>query len=159
MTWSHDEAAKKMGMAPHEILAVAEVGDVHVVTTHDGQHTVVTDDGEVQLLTAAQADAAFGYADGADEGDEGGGEPPTEGEGDDGGEPPTEGEGDDGGEPPAGGEDGTPVDELPDGDAKQILAWVGEDADRAAQALEHEAAKEKPRSTLIAALQKVAPPS
>ncbi|RSD26354.1 hypothetical protein [Amycolatopsis eburnea] len=45
MTWSLDQAARVMGMPVHEVLAVAEVGNAHVVTTHDGQHTVITSDG------------------------------------------------------------------------------------------------------------------
>ncbi|WP_410676664.1 hypothetical protein [Amycolatopsis sp. cmx-4-68] len=52
MKWSHAQAAAVMGMPEHEILAVAEVGDAHVVTTHDGQHTIVTADGMARALRA-----------------------------------------------------------------------------------------------------------
>jgi len=50
-----------------------------------------------------------------------------------------------------------PPEELDiDGTAAEILAWVGEDADRAAEALDAEQAKEKPRSTLVKQLEKFA---
>jgi hypothetical protein len=45
-------------------------------------------------------------------------------------------------------------DGVPDGTAKQVLDWVGEDRDRAAMALGAELGQEKPRSTLIGALEK-----
>ncbi|MFC5802801.1 hypothetical protein [Streptomyces formicae] len=40
--------------------------------------------------------------------------------------------------------------------ADAVLAWVGDDADRAAEALEAELVKDKPRSTLVKALEKLA---
>lgn len=43
-----------------------------------------------------------------------------------------------------------------DGTAAAVLAWVGEDPERAAEALEAEQAKEKPRSTLVKQLEKLA---
>lgn len=52
--------------------------------------------------------------------------------------------------------DEAPTDFDPDGTAADILAWVGEDPDRAAEALEAEQAKGKPRSTLVKALEKLA---
>lgn len=42
--------------------------------------------------------------------------------------------------------------------AAVVLSWVGEDRERAAAALEAEQAKEKPRSTLVKALEKLAAP-
>lgn len=47
-------------------------------------------------------------------------------------------------------------DGVPDGNAKEVLDWVGEDRDRAGAALVAETARDKPRSTLVAALEKVA---
>lgn len=47
-------------------------------------------------------------------------------------------------------------DGVPDGNAKEVLDWVGEDRDRAAAALVAEATRDKPRSTLVAALEKLA---
>lgn len=48
--------------------------------------------------------------------------------------------------------------DAPDADATaaDVVAWVGEDPDRAAQALEAEQAREKPRSTLIKQLSRIA---
>lgn len=43
-----------------------------------------------------------------------------------------------------------------DGSAAEILAWVGELPERATEALEAEVAKDKPRSTLVKALEKLA---
>lgn len=47
-------------------------------------------------------------------------------------------------------------DGVPEGSAKQVLAWVGDDPERAALALEAEHAREKPRSVLTADLEKLA---
>jgi hypothetical protein len=44
---------------------------------------------------------------------------------------------------------------VPDGSAKDVLAWVGEDPDRAAAASLAEEQKETPRVTLLAALEKI----
>lgn len=46
-------------------------------------------------------------------------------------------------------------DQVPDGPAKDVLAWVGDDSDRAVAALEAEEARDQPRTTLVAALEKV----
>lgn len=43
-----------------------------------------------------------------------------------------------------------------DGTAADVLAWVGEDPDRADEALAAEQAKDKPRSTLVKQLEKLA---
>lgn len=45
---------------------------------------------------------------------------------------------------------------VPDGSAKDILDWVGADASRAQSAIEAEQARDKPRSTLLAELAKIA---
>ncbi len=50
MKWTHEQAAAVLGMPVHEILAVAQVGPDHVITTHDGQHTEVTADGVAHAL-------------------------------------------------------------------------------------------------------------
>jgi hypothetical protein len=64
-------------------------------------------------------------------------------------EPQAEGEGpEDPQEPPA---------ELDiDATAKEVLAWVGDDPDRADEALAAEQAKDSPRSTLVKQLEKLA---
>lgn len=46
-------------------------------------------------------------------------------------------------------------DQVPDGPAKDVLAWVGDDSDRAVAALEAEETRDQPRTTLVAALEKV----
>jgi hypothetical protein len=52
---------------------------------------------------------------------------------------------------PSGGGDG-----VPDGTAEEVRAWVGDDKERAAQALVAEQNRDKPRSTLIDQLTKTA---
>lgn len=44
-------------------------------------------------------------------------------------------------------------DDVPDGVVTDVLAWVDEDADRARAALEVEQQREKPRATLVGALE------
>ncbi|MFL4904823.1 hypothetical protein ACJ6WF_16950 [Streptomyces sp. MMS24-I2-30] len=51
---------------------------------------------------------------------------------------------------------GPPADLDIDGTAADVLAWVGEDPERASKALEQEQAKDKPRSTLVKQLEKLA---
>lgn len=67
-------------------------------------------------------------------------------------EPQTALEGDEG----VGQGDEPPAELDIDGVAKDVLAWVGDDPDRADEALEAEQAKDSPRSTLVKALQKIA---
>ncbi|MDX5566922.1 hypothetical protein PYK79_31820 [Streptomyces sp. ID05-04B] len=60
-------------------------------------------------------------------------------------------------DPDGGPQNPAPSTELDiDGSVKDILAWVGEDTDRAGQALEAEQAQDKPRSTLVKQLEKTA---
>jgi hypothetical protein len=49
-------------------------------------------------------------------------------------------------------------DGVPDGTAAQVLAWVDSDPDRAALALAAEQHRQPPRSTVVAALEKLIPP-
>lgn len=50
-----------------------------------------------------------------------------------------------------------PPEELDiNGTAADVLAWVGDDPERAETALEQEQAKDKPRSTLVKQLEKIA---
>jgi hypothetical protein len=54
----------------------------------------------------------------------------------------------------------TDGDGVPDGPAAAVLAWVEEEpATRAAAALDAERRQDKPRTTLIAALEKLVPPA
>jgi hypothetical protein len=49
-----------------------------------------------------------------------------------------------------------PPAEVPDGSVEDVMAWVGQDAERAAKALAVEESREHPRSTLAAKLRKLA---
>lgn len=65
--------------------------------------------------------------------------------------------------PPSTNPDGGPTNPEPsgldiEGPVKDVLTWVGEDPDRARQALAAEQAKEQPRSTLVKQLEKTADP-
>jgi hypothetical protein len=152
MSWTIDEAAAVMGMPPREVTAVAEVGDYHVVSTHDGQKTIVTDAGKAVLLkpdaTEAEVAAELGIT-----------EAELRAQLDRDQAVDLAGDGEPEQIPPGGGEnggDGTP-EPVPDVDAKELVAWVGDDPDRAVRALEAEQAREKgPRSTVVTALEKVA---
>ena len=66
------------------------------------------------------------------------------------------------GEPPTGEEPGEEPGETGEtgeldigGTAEQVLAWVGDDPERANQANGAESAKDKPRSTLVAKLEQI----
>lgn len=50
-------------------------------------------------------------------------------------------------------------DGVPDGTAKDVLAWVGDDPARASLALEAEGRRETPRKTLTAELEKLSTPA
>ena len=60
--------------------------------------------------------------------------------------PDDQSDGDPGTPPPAGGD---VVDHVPDGKVEDVLAWVGDDQERAARALVAEQNRDKPRSTLV----------
>ncbi|MGI5408727.1 hypothetical protein ACQEV9_18275 [Streptomyces chartreusis] len=65
--------------------------------------------------------------------------------------------GDTDGQGPEPDPDPDPPQELsPDAPVKEVLAWVGDDPDRASEALELEQAKDQPRSTLVKQLEKIA---
>lgn len=114
-------AAERMGMKLREIVAVVDTAEGVVVTTHDGQRTLIRDDGSTVASVPEPVDTA----------------------------------------PVAPAIPATPTgatpdpNAVPDGSATDVLTWVGEDKDRAARALAIENAKDKPRSTLVASLEKV----
>lgn len=60
------------------------------------------------------------------------------------------------GEPEGGKVDEPPASLADASTAAEVLAWVGEDPERAAEALEAEEAADKPRSTLVKQLTKLA---
>lgn len=143
MTDLHPEDKAKLGqvlgMKPSEIVAAAEIGDPDttavVVETHDGQRV---------LLTSTDDGATFDVR-------------PWDG--------PMPGEfvGEHGPELQELPEGSVVVDaaavsgtSVPDGSMETVLAWVGDDAARAALALEAERLREKPRSTLVGQLETLA---
>lgn len=50
---------------------------------------------------------------------------------------------------------GAADEDVPDGNADEVLAWVGDDTERALAAIEAEEAREKPRKTLLAKLDSI----
>jgi hypothetical protein len=50
------------------------------------------------------------------------------------------------------------TDDAPDGTVAEVLAWVNDDARRAALALDAERRRDHPRSSLVAQLQRLAEP-
>jgi hypothetical protein len=140
MELSTEQAARRLGMKTSEVVGVEETDGGAVVTTHDGQRVVVTEDavtplavvlvGEAGPELAPAADAAVVAA---DEHERLQREAAAKGEG---------------GEPPA---------ELvvPEGPTQTVLDWVDNDPERAAAALADEQAKANPRSGLITALEKL----
>lgn len=47
------------------------------------------------------------------------------------------------------------ADAVPEGSVDEVTAWVGQDKERAARALEAEKAKDKPRKTAVAELEAI----
>lgn len=136
------EAGRVLGLADADVLSVEETEDGTKVTTRDGGDRLIRDDG-VWAMTGHPATAQLrrivpGYGRWAEPG-----EPLPE-------VPDS-----------AYGEDGVPLDpppaddEVPDGTADAILAWVGDDAERAQRALAAEDRREHPRSTLVDKLRKI----
>jgi glycerophosphoryl diester phosphodiesterase len=133
VTLSTHDAAKLLGMAEHEIVGVHASEAGHIVVTHDGTPTLVAEDGKLVFGATAIA-ARLGALE----------EPAADdqatplGEGD---QTPAM--------PPAG-------DVVPDGTIEVVLAWVGEDKDRATQALDAERVRPAPRSGLLTKLEALA---
>lgn len=122
--------AQALGMKDREIVSAEEGPGGLVVTTFDGQ-TVQLEQPPADVPNGL-APQALGTA-----GDESaGGRAEPEGTAEE--QPPDE-----------------PVEAVPEGSAKTILAWVGTDLDRAGAALAAERARPQPRTTLIAELEKL----
>lgn len=144
MTELHPEDKAKLGqvlgMKPSEIVAAAEVSDPDttavVVETHDGQRVLLTstDDGATFDVKPWDGPMPGGFELVGEAGPEL--------------------------QLPAGSVvvDAAAVtgDGVPDGSMETVLAWVGDDAVRAALALEAERLREKPRSTLVGQLETLA---
>lgn len=123
------EAARALGLADADVLAVEETEDGTKVTTRDGGDRLITDDGVFALSDhPATAQLRRHDADVAEPDDVPDPEPSTVGGG----------------------------SEVPDGSADVVLTWVGDDSERAQRALAAEDRREHPRSTLVDKLRKLA---
>lgn len=132
-TLSVTGAAKRLGMAVHEVVGVYAAEGGHVVVTHDGHPTLITDGGEL-VFGAEAIRARLQLDEPADEEDDA--------------------EADDG---KTGGQTQTPDgDAVPEGTIEVVLAWVGDDKEKAAKALEVERGRPSPRSGLLAKLEPLA---
>lgn len=152
MSLSREDAAQKLGMKVEEIRDIRREGGEYVVTTHDGVETRVEGD---ELVTETPRGDIVAEAGTAGEGPEvvadlrGDGQPGVV----------TEAMA----QAPAGEQraDTPPRDpaldggDVPDGGAADVINWVGSDQQRARRALDVERGREKPRSTLIATLEKL----
>lgn len=135
------QAARALGLADADVLAVEETGDGTKVVTRDGGDRLITDDGVFALsdhpataqlrrhetvkakVTAGEyvvsGEDAKAFAPGTEPGD------------------------------------AKPDDGVPDGSADVVLTWVGDDQERAQRALAAEDRREHPRSTLVDKLRKI----
>ncbi|MFI9558864.1 hypothetical protein [Nonomuraea endophytica] len=132
------DAARALGLAPGEVAEVAETehgtvarlttGGTRLITPSDGVYTLDDHPSGKHLRRWTAPELEDGGQEDEDEEEEDGG-----------------GSGSTGDTPADGGA-------VPAGTVEEVLAWVGDDHERAAQALAAERAKERPRSTLVARL-------
>jgi hypothetical protein len=139
MSFTHEQAAQRLGMANREVVDVEEIEAGHVVTTHDGQRVLVTDEA-VLAYTAAVASPAEpeGAAVVASEEDVAALHARLQAAGGDG----------------QGGVEGQAL-VVPQGTTEQVMEWVGEDPAKASLALATEQAASSPRTGLIGRLEKL----
>jgi hypothetical protein len=147
------EAARTLGLADTEVLDAVETGDGTAVRVKDGSQRLITDDG-VFALTDHPATSQFRRWEGSDAPvkalDEAREEQVAEETPDINVDlPPASKE-------QLAAENEAAAGDVPDGNADAVLDWVGDDRDRARQALEVEQERDNPRSTLIGKLRKVA---
>lgn len=127
-TLSREDAAARLGMAVHEVVSVYAADGGNVVVTHDGHPTLITDGGELVFGTEAIRDRLHLDAPAGEDEDEDGAGGGTGGEGQ--------------------------GDAVPEGTMDDLFAWVGDDKDKAARALEAEKARAKgPRAGVITKLE------
>ncbi|MEU4594455.1 hypothetical protein [Micromonospora aurantiaca (nom. illeg.)] len=129
MSLTRDEAAQALGMKRREIIAVDRVDGGYAVTTHDGRRTLLDRHGAVvaagDLLDRTGAAPA----------------PVTPGHPEQPPQAPRQ-------------PDTTPTG-VPDGNASDVMLWVGGDVERARTAAAVEQARERPRTGLMAELDKL----
>jgi hypothetical protein len=122
-------AAHALGMRNSEVVNLVSRGDVHLATLHDGTRAVLDDAGRFTFDPRAVDEFVTAVHD-VDENE---------------------------GQAPPAGDPGT-GDEVPDGTAEVVLAWVGDDVDRARQALAAEGERAKPRAGVTAKLTELITP-
>lgn len=141
MSLTHEQAARRLGMKTSEVTGVEEVDAGHEVTTHDGQRVLVTEDAVLPIGVATAEAAVPEAAEVASEEDVAALHAKLQA---------------------AGGTGDDDLDNLvlavPQGPNATVLEWVGDDSQKAAAALVAEQASASPRSTLIAALEKLVTP-
>jgi hypothetical protein len=137
---SKEDAAKLLGMASREVVDIHAAGDgATIVVTHDGYPTLVTADGELVFGPTAIGERLAGHD-----------APPA-----DGGPASAAHEPDADADPAAGGGAGGSGDGVPAGSVDEVLRWVGDDRDKAGQALAAERGRERPRTGVTAPLEKL----
>jgi hypothetical protein len=158
------EAARTLGLADTEVLDVKDTEDGTAARCRDGSERLITDDG-VFALTDHPATTGFRRWDGSDAPakalDEAREERVAEEKPDINVDLPPASKKQLAAETEAtrvAKDDDSPEvsSEVPDGNADAVLDWVGDDRDRARQALAVEVERDNPRSTLISKLRKLA---
>lgn len=129
------EAGRALGLADADIVGVEETEDGTAVATRDGGDRLITADG-VFALSDHPATKQLRRWKAEEQGEQLEAEPDEE---------------------DAAAASASAGGEVPDGSADDVLTWVGEDLERAAEALAVEENREHPRSTLIAKLRKLRP--
>lgn len=150
------EAARTLGLADTEVLDAVQTGDGTAVRVKDGSQRLITDDG-VFALTDHPATVGFRRWEGSDA--------PVKALAEEREEkvaaetpdihidlPPAS-------QAEMAAENEAASGDVPEGNADAVLDWVGDDRDRAEQAIAVEKERENPRSTLISKLRKLAEPS
>ena len=131
------EAARALGVADADVLEVTDAEHGTEVEVRDGGRRLIREDGVYALGDHPATANLRRWPDT---------EPAPE--------PTAEGDG-----PAPGSDEPVPAeddaDSVPDGTAEEVLAWVGDDSDRARAALAAEDKRDKPRATLVAKLEKV----
>lgn len=146
------EAARKLGLADADVLALEETDDGVRVSVKDGGDRLIAGDGQVYALTGHPATSQLRRWNSGDPDEY----PTAGGPSTPAGMTPeqTAQAGDEGEKTPTGQTEAG--DEVPDGNADAVLSWVGKDPARAQRALDAEEGREHKRSVLISKLRKLA---
>lgn len=136
------EAARALGVADADVLDVVDTERGTEVEVRDGGRRLIRDDGVYALGDHPATRSLRRWADTESAPDRSADADESAPDADSSPEPTGESAGED-------------VGGVPTGSAEGVLAWVGDDADRAVAALEAEEKRDKPRATLVAKLEKV----